>query len=452
MKKRRKMKKELKIILPLLITLALIIIAFIGFKLLNKEPEKTFLEKIEMETYAHITNYAIYGIHMNIEGNITLPENTENPKLMLANGQTEIEIPCILNQNGNEYTFNTSNFINEGINLENLPQEELYLVIKAEEKEENKIIEKYYSVENHSKYNNMEYYTLTKENKNNKIDMEWNTYEECPTWRFNIKEVKLPSTVYDITIDPGHDGTDPGKVICLLPNEIYDPSNYDGCYKGGIKIEEREVNLNISLALKEKLENLGYKVAITREDNESRVEIYEPMGSATMANDTHSKFSFAIHNNSSGIEGGDAESKGIELYVANDTNFDFAQNLIKEITEKANTTTSNKNQHRVENGIYQRFFTQEEIDQDDYPETKSTNLIYYYYIREVGGVSTHAINNGYSEYRKNDHYNSNNTAEPYLFELGYIDNLVDVNNLKNNIDGYAEGIVSALQNYLANEK
>ncbi len=459
MKKKTKMKKIIRIILPICIAILFGLALFGTFKFITREKEKTFLEKLEPDIYANITNYVIYGIHMNIEGNFTLPENVGNPKLVLSNGKTEIEIPWELEQEENSYTFDTSKYINEGLNLEKLPEEDLYLVIKAEsENEKNETIYKYYSVENKSSYDKMEYYTLTKNNKNDKIEMEWNTYEECPTWRFRIKETKLPENVYDITIDPGHDGTDPGKVVCMTSNSIYDPQdeygNYYGCNKGGEEIEERQLNLNVSMALKEKLESLGYKVTMTRTDNEKRVEIYEPMGSATMANDTKSKFNLAIHHNSSGISGGDATLKGIELYVANDTNFDFAKILINELEESAGITTSPKTKYIVDDGIYQRFFTQEEIDQDDYKQYKNTNMIWYYYIREVGGVSTHAIYNGYDQENyphPNDHYHSNNTAEPYLFELGYMDNLAELKNILNNKEGYANGIVNGLQKYLEQE-
>lgn len=447
-----KKKKILKIVLPICFTLCIVLIIFLGIKIFTKEPQKTFLEKLEPTNYGEITNYAIYGIHMNIEGKFTLQDGESNPLLVLSNGDVEIEVPWIITKEEDTYSFKTSDYINEGINLESLPVETLYLVLKTESKDEKEqIISKYYSFENHSIYDNLEYYTLTKNNQNNLIKMEWNTYEECPTWRFKIENTKLPNDVYDITIDPGHDGTDPGKVVCVRENNVYDPDLYGNCYNGGTEIEEREVNLNVSLALKEKLESLGYKVTLTRMDNESRVEIYDPMGSATMANDTKSKFNFAIHHNSSGVNGGFSYLKGLELYIANDTNLDFANIIVEEIITKANTQASLKEQYKIANGIYQRFFTQQEVDNDDYPGTKSTKLIYYYYIREVGGVSTHAINNGYSSYPANAHYNSNNTAEPYLFELGYMDNLSDINNIKNNPQNYAEAISSALQKYLAQE-
>ena len=458
MKKRRRKnsKKYLTILVPICIVLLLALLIFVGYNLIFKERTKKFLETIDTTAYVEINSYAIYGIHMNLEGTFTLPESIEDVKLVLTNGDYEQEIPWNLEQDNNSYTFQTSEYINEGINLEKLPTGEYYLLIKTTNQDENNNpITKYYSLENNSDYKDLEYYTLTKDNKNNKIDIEWNTYEQFPTLRFHIYETELPEDVYDITIDPGHDASDPGKSICLNGNNIYDPDYYGYCYNGGTLYTESDFNLEISQALKTKLESLGYKVTMTRNTLEDYVEIYDPMGSATMANDTKSKFNFAIHHNSSGVDGGLSYLNGTEIYIANDTNLDLAEIFMQELIDTANTAPSYKSLYKVADGIYQRFFTEEEIAEDDVqPSNKTTDTIYYYYIREVGGISTHATNDGrYSPtYPKNEHYNSNNTAEPYLFELGYIDNLTDLQNMINNQSGYADAIANALQKYLEEEK
>ncbi len=443
MKKRKTFKKKLlKTGIPILITIIFSAICIFGYHLIFKEEETRtqFLETIKTTSYGYINHYAIYGIHMNIEGTFTLEEKTNKINLVLANGQTEIELPCNFEENNNTYTFKTSEFINEGINLEKLPEETLYLLLKIKKENENQEeITEYYSVENRSKYEDLEYYTLTKNNKNNKINIEWNTYEECPTLRFQIKETKLPDDIYDITLDPGHgvSGTtgvyDSGSVGILNGKEYY----------------EETLNLEVAKELKKQLESLGYKVTMTRNSKDDIVNIYDKMGSATMANDTSSKFSFAIHHNSYDYQ--ISYLKGLEIYVANDTFFDLANIFVEEITKTANTQTSPKETYQVEPGIYQRFFTEEEILQDDVqPSNKTTNNIWYYYIREVGGISTHATNDGrYSPtYPKNEHYDSNNTAEPYLFELGYMNNESDLQNLINNQENYAKGIANALKKYL----
>jgi len=447
MKKTRKkqIKKLLSILIPLCIVLFLILIFYFSFTLLKHEKKKKFLETIETSTYANITNYAIYGIHFNISGNFTLPENVKDINLVLSNGENETNLAWVLNETeSNSYNFTTSNYINDGLNLETLTTGEYYLLIKTTNtNEKNETETKYYSLENNSIYKNLEYYSLTKKGKNNKIDIEWNTYDEMPTLKFTIKETTLPDNVYDITIDPGHDVTDSGTTGCTdgsMPNSI-------GYCNSGETILENDMNLEVAKLVKEKLENLGYKVIMTRNTSSDKVEIYNHMGSATMANDTKSKFNLAIHHNASGF----GTVEGLEIYIANDTDIKLAQSFVKNITNNAKAKTSTKAKYQINDGIYQRFFTEEEIADDDVqPSNKTTNTIYYYYIREVGGVSTHATNDGrYSPtYPKNEHYNSNNTAEPYLFELGYLDNYNDLHNLLNNREGYAEGIAQTIKDYL----
>ena len=451
MKKRKKVKRKiLTYVLTLCLTAIILGIVYLGYTIffVKKEPQKSFLETIETTAYVDINKYVIYGIHMNIEGTFTLPEEVEEVSLKLSNGTDNVNINWELTEEeNNTYSFITSEYINEGIVLENIPKGEYYLVIETiNHDEENNEIKKYYSVQNKTEYENLEYYTLTKNGKNNKIDIEWNTYEEIPTLRFTITETTLPDDVYDITIDPGHDVTDPGMTAC---SDGSTPDYYYGCYTG-TTIKENALNLEVSLELKRILEEMGYKVAMTRDDPEDEVYIYEKNGSATLANDTKSKFSLAIHHNSSGM-GGTSYLKGLELYIANDTNLDLAKIFVNEITQNANTTTSPKQEYNIADGIYQRFFTLDEIGDD--LGFWTTDMIYYYYIREVGGISTHAAQDGIykPDYAKNEHYNSNNTAEPYLFELGYMDNYENLLNILNNRTGYAQGIASAIQKYLEQE-
>ncbi len=450
MKKTR--KKLLTTLIPLCLTLLIVIIIYGGYLILFKSNEKSFLETVESSTYASASFYSIYGIHMNIEGSITLDEEVDSINLVLANKKNEIIIPSEFENTEKTYSFKTSNNINNGIILDNLPQEELYFLIKTSKKDENnKEIIKYYSIENKSSYKDLEYYTITKNNKNNKINIEWNTEDICPSLKFTIKETTLPDDVYDITIDPGHDAFDSGATVCLINNEIKG-SQY--CSKDEQK-RENNANLNVSLKLKEELEKLGYKVIMTRDDSEDLVEIYKEHGSATLANETKSKFNLAIHHNSSGVEGGDKYLNGLELYVASKIDFRLSRAFVNNITKEANTETSPKTKYLTENGIYQRYFTEEEISEDDVqPSNKDTNTIYYYNIREVGGINTHATNDGrYApEYPKNPYYDSNQTAESYLFELGYMDNIEDLNNILNNSDGYARGIAKGLEEYLNTEK
>ncbi|MBP3581600.1 MAG: N-acetylmuramoyl-L-alanine amidase [Clostridia bacterium] len=64
----------------------------------------------------------------------------------------------------------------------------------------------------------------------------------------------VPSRNYTVLIDPGHGGTDPGSIG----------------YK--TKIHEADLNLKLSIMLKEKLESAGINVVMTRQDEKAMVE------------------------------------------------------------------------------------------------------------------------------------------------------------------------------------
>ena len=135
MKKKKKLKKKLlSYALTLCFTLLIIGLLYFGYTLFFKEKEKelSFLETVETSTYLAINKYVIYGIHMNFEGSFTLPETVSEMKLILTNGETEIEIPTeITKTESNSYTFQTSKSINDGLVLDNLPQGNFYLILKT---------------------------------------------------------------------------------------------------------------------------------------------------------------------------------------------------------------------------------------------------------------------------------------------------------------------------------
>ncbi len=71
----------------------------------------------------------------------------------------------------------------------------------------------------------------------------------------NSKETDtVPSRNYTVVIDPGHGGTDPGSIG----------------YK--TKIHEADLNLKLSLMLKEKLESAGINVVMTRDTEKAMIE------------------------------------------------------------------------------------------------------------------------------------------------------------------------------------
>ncbi len=430
-KKLSKKTRKRRLIVKIIFVLILFVICFSMFLLFSKK-DRAFLENLNYDQSGEITYYDIYGIHMNFNGKFELDDNFNNPKLVLANGNKEEVIDWNLEHQDNNYSFETSEYINGGINLEKLENGKYYLLIKAETKKDDATVYEYFPFTNQTEYDDLTYYTLTKNNSNKKIDISWGHYLTYELLSFNIENAKLPDDVYDITIDPGHDGNDSGKIVC---SDVSVPDDMGECMSG-TSYKESDLNFTVSKALKEELEKLGYKVKLTRDSKTDTVPTYGEMGSATTANTTKSKFNFALHHNSTNIPGGMSSTYGLEVYVAGDSNFDLAKLLVQNVCKYGNTSTSTKDEFKVKDGIYQRF-----SDDGITP--------YYYMIREVGGIATHAYVDGNNEeYDANPYYNSNHTAEGYLLELGYIDNVRELQNILDNPKGYARGIASALDDYL----
>ena len=77
-----------------------------------------------------------------------------------------------------------------------------------------------------------------------------------------------------IGIDPGHGGDDPGMI-------------------GVEGLEEKGINLEISLLLKESLENAGYQVIMTRETDQG---LYDTSSSSKKAQDMQRRIAFLEKN------------------------------------------------------------------------------------------------------------------------------------------------------------
>ncbi len=421
-KRKKKKSGNIKIVFILLF---LIIIGAILFYLINKE---VFLSKINYDMSGNITYYDRYGIHINFKGDFKLDNGYSNPILVLSNGIDEFTIDWNIQNNGNDYSFETSKYINDGINLEKLKNGTYYLLIKVDSTEENE----YFPLINKTNYNDITYYSLTKNGSNQKIDIAWDRYEGHELLGFHISTTTLPDDVYDITIDPGHDGNDSGMTVCVDGSV---PNNQGECY-GSTAYKESDINFTVAAALKDELEKMGFKVKLTRDSKDDTVPTYGDMGSGTAANATKSKFNLALHHNSTNVPGGMANTHGLEVYVAGDSKFDLAKLFVENICEYGKTDVSTKKEFKVEDGIYQRF-----SDDGITP--------YYYMIREVGGIATHAyVDGSNTDYNENPYYDSNDTAESYLMELGYIDNVRELENILDNPKGYAKGIALSIEEYL----
>lgn len=137
----------------------------------------------------------------------------------------------------------------------------------------------------HQNCGNVEYYTVTGENGNNKVDIKFEskTFEnkEYDYLAVNVANAELPEDVYDIVIDAGHGGTDSGE-------------------KSG-KDTEADITLSYANLLKEKLEVQGLKVKMTRTNANTgaytSTNMYDENGRITTACKSKAKLMISLHIN-----------------------------------------------------------------------------------------------------------------------------------------------------------
>ena len=201
---------------PIRIAVIFLILAVVYTAILMMEKVKiinSVFENIDEEE-ALLTEYIVYGTHLNIKGSLNIGnQNVSDVKLCFktANEQNIKEINLDYTNNNNNIEFSTSDLINEGIYLENLNVDMYYLFIKVTDTEG---VSKYYSLKNATKYDDVIYYTITRNNKNKKINIGFSTHESNEQninyMYLSVNFDTLPEDVYDIVIDPGHGGKDVG--------------------------------------------------------------------------------------------------------------------------------------------------------------------------------------------------------------------------------------------------
>ncbi len=381
---------------------------------------------------AIVKSYTIYGRFFNLEGELdTKPENL---MLVLKSDDVEQEYNLYTEEENGKFKFKTTKLINKGINLEEIKEGEYLVLLKSEIKTEDDAEVKYYTLEDKSNYEPLTYYTITRNSANKKINIEFKKNENLSLLKLNCEKVKLPSDIYDVVIDAGHGGNDPGAT------------------KNGYS--ESDINLDYAKSLKESLAASGLKIKLTRESDES-IPTYGLKSRVGIPYETKAKLLISIHQNSAVTNIGVG---GVEIYVANNADTEFASTVVKNIVEGTSTDYSSNKENKILPGVYLRTLKKSDIEAMSKTATKegyepyplaSTNSTYYYIIRETGGVVTGAyVDNRNKEKPWNTYYNSNHGTEGYLFELGYINSSKNLKILIDEKDKYIEAIKKSILDYL----
>ena len=429
------MKKSVFIILIIIIA-----ISSIGYVIyVEKNKEKIIPLSTEQGKVA-VTEYYIYGTTLNMKGTLTI-ENLDFDKieLVLYNDKDFLEYEIEYDEDGNKVNFYLSDLINEGLYLDNIEIDKRYMFIRTTKELEEKDKEgnpqyeyKYYGLENKTEYPKTTYYTMSKYNRKIEINSD-NTYQ---TMMLNIKENK-DKEIYDIVIDAGHGGIDPGTTV------------------NGQK--ETDFTLDIAKLLKEDLTKKGFTVKLTRDEDTLKedewFEEYGKNGRAQISHEVYAKYLFSVHLNSSTS----SKVKGIEIYTPSDINYDLAKSIAESIIDNTSLDYSIQKTYKRFNGVYTHNFSESEINssnekaiekgQTPYDITTKSN--YLYMIRETGGIMTGAyVDDRNEKQQANDYYNSNIGTEAYLMELGYLSSENDLNIIKTEQKQIAEAIAKSIESNL----
>ena len=406
-----------------LFVLLILLLGFGGYILYDNYFNKGIPKLKVQEEVINIDNLFIYGTYLNMHGNLVSDSNLE---LVLYNGEfLEYKINSLNNE------FNMSDNINDGLYLEDIPVGTYYLFLRSSSKDDkDNDIYKYYTLNNTTEYKETTYYTFS--NRGNKILI--TSDEDYHTLMFTVSK-NDNKDIYDVVIDPGHGGMDSGAI------------------KNGRK--ESEYTMKIANDLKNKLEEYGVKVKLTREENQLTtnevLDDYGKSGRAVINHEVNAKYLFSIHMNSNQA----TSVHGLEVYTADNINYDFAKKMANNIVTFANTNYSTNKINKVFDGIYTRTFTQSDIDSSlaeyENKNMKAYNITtksnYFYMIRETGGIMTGAYVDNRNEPKiiANPYYNSNVGSEAYLLELAYLTNANDLENMDNNVAKYTNAIADTFK-------
>lgn len=400
-----------------------------------RKAEEKIVSQIQSNN-AELLELYTYGKSLNIKGRLKRisKENIESVKLYLVDGLNyERAFSLRYEIVDHDLIFESNLEMNNGIVLDKLENgSEYYLLLRL--KLNNSINPRYFSFDNVGNVSDINYYTVTADGKNRlaRIGFTEKSYQknEYSFLSIKLEDSTIPDDVYDIVIDAGHGGKDVGE-------------------RNG-KYTEADIALDYAYSLKDKLEENGYKVKLTRTnentDKYTYTNMYNEDGRITVACESKAKLMISLH-----VNNGANVLNGLEIYCPSNSNLLFAKTMADKIKEKSSLNYSNGNNYKQTDGVYIRNFNKAEIAESNRSAEKkgyepyniTEDTPYLYTIREVGGLATNAYVDGRNkDYSKNEYYDSNQGIECYQVELGYIKTDLDI--LLSEKDKIVEGICDAI--------
>lgn len=401
----------------------------------NSQIENDLLEKLQVKP-AEATAFFTYGKSFGLIGKITNidEDNFENAKLYITNGNGfEKQVNLDTSFTDTDLIFSLKE-INSCLILDDIDNSKYYILLRL--KLNNSVNPRFYSFVNSTNYSDLDYITFSDKEKGYRratVHFEKEKYKgkEYSLLYLQMKDADVNDVMYDVVIDAGHGGKDSGEV------------------RG--KYTEANITLKYAKALKEKLDAMGYKTKLTRDesntDTYTSTNMYDSNGRISIACESKAKLMISFHVNNDALN----NLTGFEIYSPSRSDLTFAGFLADSIKQNTSVPFSNNTTFKMRDGVYVRNYTTQNIRDytasakrkgyEPYPITLETPFLYT--IREVGGVAIGAYVDGRNkEYSKNMYFDSNHGIECYQIELGYIKN--DVQMLESEIDAYTNAIASAI--------
>ncbi|MBQ8469694.1 MAG: N-acetylmuramoyl-L-alanine amidase, partial [Clostridia bacterium] len=314
---------------------------------------------------AQVTRYYTYGMFFQLEGFLEEPGEVASAALVLRSGSGEdgtlyrAEVPVSLSKKQGRLRFRSAEKIDEGLCLDTLPTGTCAALLETRDREGTP---RYWTLEDETGSDKkpaepaIEYYTLSHGRGHRKVTTEFRTLGERNTLVFQVRRSRLPADVYDIVIDPGHGGKDPGA------------------QSGGYS--ERDIVLEEAKAIRTALERAGYKVLLTRDGSEDpevnmAYTLYDKDGRVNRACASKAKLSLSIHLNYSPNK----SQNGVQVYRSRKAGDAFARAIAGGLVDGTGLSYSTMAGKTVP-GVYTRTFSTADL-REERAKAKAKGFSFY---------------------------------------------------------------------------
>ena len=425
----RKPKRKLKwhIAIPLLCLIIVLIYMIIhilfpkqdngeDIKICTYDSSRTYsLLTEEYENIYEISDYFFYGENLSL-----LQKEYKLNKTDDLSGKT-IQLRNLCNDK--KVLFQLTNYIDQQIDLGELENGfyEVYVVNNLQE----------YRVTSNEEINDI-FNTVTRNSMSKKIELiATNNYIKNVELEHNYVFLNITSDVmqrksYDILIDPYGGSSDTGEVRW-------------GYEANGLR--ENEEMYKAAQVLKEKLEDYGFVVGITKDRVDQQIDISGENGRIALGYEKKAKMYINLQLNSSQY----STARGIQITHSAYSSSTLAYQIIHDLEENTELIGSLLYPGEIQNGVVKPYLTAGSNGDKIYDPNSQ--------IRETGGVATGAgaMNNTYMNLNS---FATNNRKgmQSLIMHLVYISNPIDYKIWTENYDDVMSSIADSIATYYQVEK